>query len=682
MTRGTHSHNLSAQSARTAAVQTAAVQATRTMSGALAALFGVLLLFAALACVALMPMQAFAKSYTMPLVNIQAQVATDGSMHVVEQRAFDFDGDFSAVWWDFGELPENGEITIRSVAISTANAQGELLGDLTELDDVPFATEWRDAGGPSKDAYSYDLARNTLYVFFSAHDEKMIIQVDYTITNAAQAYADVADLYWKYVGADWAVTSENVTMNVWLPVPEGQSVTPGENVKAWGHGPVDGTVNIHDDGSITYHVDKVESGQFAEAHVLFPVEWLTDLSPEALAAHEGVMHTQEVLDQERMWADQANRDRIFSLLFILVTALICVLLIVWALRAYFKYGKEHTPDFTEEYWRDVPAPGIHPAVIGRLWRWDRSSQDDFVATIMHLAHIGAVRIDSGSYPASPGSSRMIEDCYITRLPAADTLTDPIDQMAVATLFSQFAGGANALWFNTIKEYGKNNPQAFLDAMSAWQGMLSAQTNTYDFFEAKGQRYQGYIATVAGIAFFAAIIICVLTENFIPAFFLIPTAIALFVIANYMPRRSVFGNDVVARCKALRNWLRDFSTLDERPPTDVRVWGEFMVYAYLFGVADRAISQLRQTQPELFEYHGEYGATYMPWWFWYTGGYTAGGTPMASLGNAFATSISNTTHTASSALSAASGNFSSGGGFGGGFSGGGGGGFGGGGGGAR
>lgn len=645
------------------------------------------ILFVVLVCIAFMsvvavPNTAFAKSYSMPRVNIEAQVGNDASLHVVEQRSFDFDGSFSAVWWDFGGLPENGKMSIASVSIGSANTEGELIGELTELDDVPFSTEWRSEGGPSKDAYSYDLARNTLYVFFSAHDENKVIQIDYTITNAAQAYADVADLYWKYVGSGWAESSKNVTMNLWLPVPEGQSVVAGDNVKAWGHGPIDGTVSIHEDGSITYQVSKVESGQFAEAHVLFPVEWLTNLSPEAASAHEGQYREQEVLTQESLWADQANKDRIFSLLFIISIALICVLLLVWALRAYYKYGKEHTPDFTEEYWRDVPDPRIHPAVIGRLWRWDRQSQDDFIATIMHLAHVGAVRIDSGSYPKYPGSSIMVEDCYITRLPAASSIKNPIDQMALETLFGQFAGGADALWFDTIKEYGKKHPQQFLDAMAAWQGMLSAETNRYDFFEERSNRYQGYLVAASLIVVGAAVLTFVLTENFVPLIFLIPTAIALFVIANYMPRRSVFGNNTVAKCKALRNWLRDFSLLDERPPTDVKVWGEYMVYAYLFGVADRAISQLRQTQPQLFEYSGEYGPTYMPWWFWYIGGYSAGGRPMSALSTSFAHSITNTVHVANSAISAASGNFSSGGGFGGGFSGGGGGGFGGGGGGAR
>ena len=39
-----------------------------------------------------------------------------------------------------------------------------------------------------------------------------------------------------------------------------------------------------------------------------------------------------------------------SLGFVIACGAICVLLIVWALWRYFGYGKEYTPDFTDEYW--------------------------------------------------------------------------------------------------------------------------------------------------------------------------------------------------------------------------------------------------------------------------------------------------------------------------------------------
>ena len=243
-----------------------------------------------------------------------------------------------------------------------------------------------------------------MYVFFNASDDRRIIELDYTVVNGAQAYSDIGEVYWKYVGSQWKEASDNVTMTLALPVPQGTEVVPGENVRAWGHGPLDGKVTVNADGTVTYAVPHVAAGQFAEARVAFPVKWLTNLSPESAALHQGENRLDTVLKEEKDWSDQANRTRVLSLAFVIGCGVVCVLLLAWALRAYFKYGREYQPRFTDEYWRDVPDPSIHPAAIGRLWRWDRESQDDFTATLMHLAHVGAIRIDAGSCTRSQARS--------------------------------------------------------------------------------------------------------------------------------------------------------------------------------------------------------------------------------------------------------------------------------------
>ncbi len=80
----------------------------------------------ALACVlvALASRQAHAKSYTMPKVDIQAQVETDGSLQVTEQRTFDFDGDFTAIWWTFNGLPSNASLKVNGVRMANVDATG------------------------------------------------------------------------------------------------------------------------------------------------------------------------------------------------------------------------------------------------------------------------------------------------------------------------------------------------------------------------------------------------------------------------------------------------------------------------------------------------------------------------------------------------------------------------------
>ena len=67
----------------------------------------------------------------------------------------------------------------------------------------------------------------------------------------------------------------------------------------------------------------------------------------------------------------------------------------------------------------------------------------------------------------------------------------------------------------------------------------------------------------------------------------------------MERRTQKGADAYAKCEALKRWLKDFSRLKERPVLDIKVWGEFLVYAYLFGIADEVIDELRDSVPEMF-----------------------------------------------------------------------------------
>jgi uncharacterized membrane protein len=643
-------------------------------------LLGLLAAMLCLVAVASVPARAYAKSYDMPKVSIKADAQSDGSLHVVEQRTFDFSGSYSAVWWVL-DTPANGSLKVNGVQMGQTSQGDDGSVQLTDLPSTAFNLKWRDEGGPGTDSYSVDDGKNTVYVFFNADDSHMVVQLDYTITNGVQAYKDCADLYWKYIGSAWAEDSSDVTCTITLPVPSGATPVVGDNVRAWGHGPLDGSLAFNDTGTaVTYKVPRVAAGQYAEARVIFPVNWLTNLSADALKAHGEESHLADVLKDEQTWADQANYQRMLSLAYVIAMGVICVLLVLWAIRMFLKHGKEHKPTFTEQYWRDVPAKGMHPAVIARLWRWNKESSSDMTATLMHLAHIGAVSISKSTYSkAGAFGSKDVEDYVIQRNDAATQPASRIDSEALHFLFDVVGQGEASLRLASIKAYGKDEPEEFNAALAKWQGQVSAEVNEADYFEEKGLQCQTLVAGVAiGVAILG-IILGFVTSNFWPLVFMIPTAIVLFVLSNYMTRRTQKGADDFARCEALHNWLKDFSALDERPTQDVKVWGEFMVYAYIFGVAKEVLKELRDTMPEMFAQEDSMAAGnigYVPWYMWYA---ASGPVGMGSFGDVFDATVSNTMSTAQAAISAAQGVSSSGGGFGGGFSGGGGGGFGGGGG---
>ena len=626
----------------------------------------------------LFPQSAYAKSYDMPKVTIDAQVQPNGDLQVVEQREFDFSGSFSAVWWNYDNLPSGATLSIEKVRMAHVDDSGTRQDSWSTLSSVPFQLSWRNAGGPGKTAYSFDEPENTVYAFFNEDDSRVVFELTYVVENAVQAYSDVGELYWQFVGSKWEEDSSNVSLTVSLPMPAGTTVEAGENIRAWGHGPLDATLHINTDGSVSYSVPHVSAGSYAEARILFPTEWLTDVMSDDKNAHFSTARLDTVLDEERTWSDRANAQRAITLGVLLAVVLVCLALLVWALRSFLRYGKELEPQFKEIYWRDVPVEGEHPAVIGRLCRFDKEDAKDFTATIMHLANEGALLINKGSYQTQGIlSDKTVEDYYLTRVPEVElTLNSEIDRQAMSLLFDTVAEGQPSLWLGTIKAYAEENPQAFTDAMARWQGTVSSHVNAGEYFESYSAVKRTRMATIAIVLLVLCAIVAFVFANPLVLIPSVLTGVVLVVVSRFMDRRTQKGADAYARCEALEKWLTEFSALNERPPLDVKVWGEFMVYALVFGVAEKAIAELQKAVPEVaygnFSAMGSYNTT--PWWIWYSIGYH--GPDLPDIGSAFQSAV---TESVTASVSALSGDSSSAGGFGGGFSGGGGGGFGGGGG---
>ena len=164
---------------------------------------------------------------------------------------------------------------------------------------------------------------------------------------------------------------------------------------------------------------------------------------------------------------------------------------------------------------------------------------------------------------------------------------------------------------------------------------------------------------------------IVAENFMPLIGLVPGALILLVFAHFMPRRSLEAVEIQARCDALKRWFKDFTALDEAVPTDAKVWGELLVYAYIFGVADQVVGDLNRVAPDIWNDDVFVGSM-----LWYYNPYMAMHAGAASAGF-FGDAFENTMNSAQSVISAAKGGGGNGSfGGGGGFSMGGGGGFGG------
>ncbi len=626
----------------------------------------------AMLAIALMPCLALADDYSIDQVSIEATVSQDGSVSVGEARTFDFDGSFHGVYW---EIP-TGTYKGRDIE-TTIDSVGELIDGTF----VPF-TE-----GYSGEEHTYELSDHGSYIrvkLYSAHSyEDATFVIGYTDTNLASRYEDVAELYWKFVSDGWDVESNNVTCVVHLPVPEGRTIVPEEDVRAWGHGPLDASVTF-EGNDVVYHVPGVGTSEFAEARITFPESWLSgapQLSGRSLPG---------ILEEEQRWADEANarRERARMLTYggsagLLVATIASIL---GSLMSLVRYRRTHRAQFDDKYFRDVPS-GDHPAVLGALYRGGSPSDEDFTATLMRLTDLGAVKLELVTLRSKGllGREKTRKDYRLTCLPkAADMKLSPIDRKALHTLFLDIGRraphhdgddeSAEIVYFGDIEKVGKRHPESFDAAYRGWEAVVEGEVSKRHFFKDDTRTGRGVaIVCLTGVSllFIATVFFMLVTEFWAAGIALILLQVAsllvsIFAIAKCEPvsREAI---ELKAKLAALRNWLKDFTRLEEAVPRDVVLWNRLLVMAVVLGVADEVIRQLRVAVPELMT-----NPAFMPTYGWYYD--SPVGRPYSSFRSNYGSA-----HSVSSSKLASS-SSSSGGGGGGGFSGGGGGGFGGGGGG--
>jgi hypothetical protein len=308
----------------------------------------------------IMSQQAEARSYYFPQIIIEAEITPEGDMLVTEQRTVDFNGTYRGIsMWIKTQKP----ITISDVLVSENN--------------VPYTfnpgTEYGPAGTymikKEPDRFLIDWS-------FEATNTSRTFTIQYRVNDVVMVHNDVAELYYQFIGAEWEVAAEKVKVSLRLP---GNAAS--EEIRAWGHGPLYGEVQIPAEDLITWEIEPLPAYTYLEGRVTFP----TSLVPQAVH-HTNKTALPDILAEEEQLAEQANREREEakkqveeewrpsptvprqSPFLPYLAALVLLGSCVFAFWAWYRYGKEFKATFNGDYYRELPAD-YTPAELGVLWRF-------------------------------------------------------------------------------------------------------------------------------------------------------------------------------------------------------------------------------------------------------------------------------------------------------------------------
>lgn len=617
----------------------------------------------------LLPVAAHADGYSMTQTHIGATVEADGSLIVVEGRQFDFDDDINGVFWEIntGSNQQGGSVNVDVLGVEEDDTAFNKVDYANKGDSGVYTVEQSDGGVKIK--------------VFSPHEsgDSAIYYVSYTMTGAVMNWADTAELYWKFVGDGWSANSDDVEMEVYFAGGAiGTPASKGDNFRAWGHGPLTGDVSLdEDEPMVTYTIPCVHEGEFAEARIAFPSDWVPWLS----ASSEDRMPT--ILSEEKAWAEEANARRARARMIANALAVVSVVaavaftgvIVVLKLRR-----RKPKPLFQDEYFRDVPSAD-HPAVLSALMSWNEVPDQAYIATLMKLTDDRVIKLEEATVTkAKKGLLGREKEEQTYRVTASDAGWKSVKKGSAdrAVLKVFFAGvkpdenGDRSRTFDELQHYVKQHAASVGDKFEDYQSTVKGELADREYVAS-----DGIVAMVFGLVL-GILLVCfsvgsmiftdVAQANVIAAIVSAPIVLVGVGLSFTFRRFTPEGAEVAARCKALKHWLEDFTRLKEAVPGDLVLWNKLLVMGVALGISKEVLRQLAEAvPPEVREADGFYDNYPCYWWYYHHYGTES---PLDSFNDVYHESIS----------AVASSSDSSSGGGGGGFSGGGGGGVGGGGGG--
>jgi uncharacterized membrane protein len=590
------------------------------------------------------PKAAGAKDFAMPRLEIHLYLEKNGSLWVIEKRTVSFMG--------------NGKGFYQYIPID----RGMFIHDIQVKESGKDYT-FNPGSSPGPPGTYFVINKpDSLFVDWSldAYNETRTFQLSYRVDNAVLVHEDTAELYMKFVGEDWEKGVKEVV--VYLALPEKAA---REQIYMFGHGPLQGRVDLLKDGRIAWRVSPLPRKTFLEGRVLFPRE----LVPGAVRK-SGRPALEEILREEERWARKADRFRLLARLEWLAGALALAAGLLAVFLFWYKYGREYRPDFDGDYYRELPAD-YSPAELGILWRFGTTTTADLTATILDLAQKGYVTLEEDTL----GKKKAFLESYgskysIIRKTKDFTALSEHERQVMDFLFQQVAGSSRKVGFKDIEDYAMHNHESFLAFWKRWKGQLKAQGLELGFFDPLTDHAKVLEISVGlGLCGFSVL-------AYTGAFYILFVALGLpgLVLVGAgaeLRRRSQRGVNDFARWQAFRRFLLHFSEMKKATIPSLAIWEHYLVYAVTLGVAREVIQQLQVVYPSLTDGSHTISAHWdiMP---------TSLGNSLSPL-NALENLASGLQKSFTTATSAPS---SKGGGLGGGFSIGGGGGFGGGGGGIR
>ena len=503
----------------------------------------------------------FAASFRIEKLDIEANLQKDGSMVVSEAVTYDID-EINGVYFDI-DAKGFGELEYIQVF------EDDSTGGFKEVDSSNYEVSVSD-----------ELYRIKLYS--KNHNNRRTFKFVYKLPEAITVYDDVAQFNRKMVGKEWQQGINYITAKVIIPVSVSYD---NSNILVFGHGPLTGEVD-KEGNTVVYRLNNYYPGDFLEAHILMEPEIFSEYNKSKIV-HKDMK--QKLLDMEAKLADEANAERdkairqqeMINKVFEKPGLIFGVLSSIWGALMYYIHvifkRKNKVKNSVGKYLRELP-DNSSPALVGGFMT-NSINDNEILATIVDLVRRKVLTLENSD-----------KNSIIMLTGSTENLS--AQEKAIVDIYINDFGDGKSL---DLKSFGffQKVPMSVARKFEKWRAMVQSE------MDRKNLTYQGlgclgviFFAFFPMIFTFAGLVIGMITGN--KMFLLIVVmGIILFVSgakARYPRKELAEAKD---KWQAFKNFLSDYSQLEEAKITSVHLWEQYFVYAVALGVSDKVVKAYKK-----------------------------------------------------------------------------------------
>ena len=508
----------------------------------------------------------FAANYRIEKLDIEANLQKDGSMVVSEAVTYDID-EINGVYFDID-----------------AKGFGEL-EDLQVFEDEPNTSSFKEVDTSNYEvSVSDELYRIKLYS--KNQNNIRTFKFVYKLPEAIKVYDDVAQLNRKMVGQDWQQGISTVKVTIEIPVSKDYD---NSKILVFGHGPLTGEVDKVEN-TVVYKLDDYYPGDFLEAHILMEPEIFSEYNKSKIV-HKDMK--QKLLDMEAKLAEEANAERdkairkqeMINKVFEKPGLIFGVLSSIWGVLMFYIYGiyrrRNRVKNSVGKYLRELPDDSS-PALVGSFMT-DSISGNEILATIVDLIRRKILRLETSE-----------EKSIITLVGNTEKLSAQ-ERVIVDIYINDFGDGKSL----DLKSFGffQKVPMSTARKFEKWKTIIQSEMNRKDLvfegFKGMGKNlfYKSLCGIILGIKFFGNILEKAMESKMFLIIIIMGFILLISLTKARYPRKELA--EAKDKWQAFKNFLSDYSQLEEAKITSVHLWEQYFVYAVALGVSDKVVKAYKK-----------------------------------------------------------------------------------------